>query len=149
MQGSPAATEVARRHWARAAGDTSTLEEVAATAERTCTQLQAGLARWVGTEGYRALLHRALLLARAEHPALGSLSFHGGDQPLTTAAVRAHSAAEVTAGLVVLVATLIDLLSRIVGEEMAVELVNQAVAASPRRASNTWTEVGRDFIPSC
>jgi hypothetical protein len=149
MQGSPAATEVARRHWARAAGDTSTLEEVAATAERTCTQLQAGLARWVGTEGYRALLHRALLLARAEHPALGSLSFHGGDQPLTTAAVRAHSAAEVTAGIVVLVATLIDLLSRIVGEEMAVELVNQAVAASPRRASNTWTEVGRDFIPSC
>ena len=134
MQGSPAATEVARRHWARAAGDTNTLEEVAAAATRTCTQLQAGLARWVGTEGYRALIDRALLLARAEHPALGSLSCHGGDQPLTTAAVRAHSAAEVTAGIVALVVTLIDLLSRIVGEEMAVQLVNQAMAASPRRA---------------
>jgi ABC-type phosphate transport system permease subunit len=33
--------------------------------------------------------------------------------------------------MVVLVATLIDLLSRIVGEEMAVELVNQAVARLP------------------
>jgi hypothetical protein len=97
--------------------------------------------------GYHALIDRALLLVRAEHPALGSLSCHGGDEPVTTAAVRAHSAAEMTAGMVVLVATLIDLLSRIVGEEMAVELVNQAVAASPRRASNTWTEVGRDFIP--
>jgi hypothetical protein len=32
------------------------------------------------------------------------------------------------------VATLIDLLSRIVGEEMAVQLVNQAMAAIPRRA---------------
>lgn len=138
---------MARRHWARAAGDTSTPEEVAATAERTCTQLQAGLARWVGTEGYRALLHRALLLARAEHPALGSLSCHGGDQPLTTAAVRAHSAAEVTAGIVALVATLIDLLGRVVGEEMAVQLVNQAVAASPRRASNTWDRSRQGLHP--
>ena len=131
MQGSPSATEVARRHWARAAGDTNTLEDVAAAATRTCTQLQAGLARWVGTEGYRALIDRALLLARAEHPVLGGLSCHGGDQPATTAAVRAHSAAEVATGMVALVATLIDLLSRIVGEEMAVELVNQAVARAP------------------
>ena len=138
MQGSPAATEVAWRHWARAAGDTNTLEEVAAAAERTCTQLQAGLARWVGTEGYRALIDRALLLARAEHPVLGGLSCHGGGQPATTAAVRAHSAAEVRAGMVALVATLIDLLSRIVGEEMAVELVNQAVTRAPgaRASSN-------------
>jgi hypothetical protein len=136
MQGSPAATEVARRHWARAAGDTSTPEEVAAAAERTCTQLQAGLARWVGTMGYRALIDRALLLARAEHPALGSLSCHGGDEPVTTAAVRAHSAAEVATGMVALVATLIDLLSRIVGEEMALELVNQAVARLPGRAAS-------------
>jgi hypothetical protein len=116
--------------WERAVDDTSTLEDVAATAERTCTQLQSGLTRWVGTEGSRALIDRALLLARAEHPALGSLSCHG-DPPLTTAAVRAHSAAEVTAGMVVLVATLIDLLSRIVGEEMAVELVNQALTRLP------------------
>jgi hypothetical protein len=131
MQGSPAATEVARRHWARAVGDTSTPEEVAAAAERTCTQLQAGLARWVGTMGYRALIDRALLLARAEHPALGSLSCHGGDEPVTTAAVRAHSAAEVATGMVALVATLIELLSGIVGEGMAVELVSQAVARPP------------------
>ena len=135
MQGSPAATEVARRHWARAVGDTSTPEEVAAAAERTCTQLQAGLSRWVGTEGYRALIDRALLLARAEHPALGSLSCHGGGEPATTAAVRALSAAEVATGMVALVATLIDLLSRIVGEEMAVELVNQAVARLPWRGA--------------
>ena len=136
MQGSPSATEVARRHWARAAGDTNTLEEVAAAATRTCTQLQAGLARWVGTEGYRALIDRALLLARAEHPALGSLSCHGEDQPVTTAAVRAHSAAEVRDGMVALVAALVDLLSRIIGEEIAVELVNQAVARLPGRAAS-------------
>jgi hypothetical protein len=148
-QRSAAATEVARRLWQRAAGDTSTLEEVAATAERTCTQLQAGLARWVGTEGYRALLHRALLLARAEHPALGSLSCHGGDRPVTTGAARAHSAAEVATGMVALVAALVELLGRIIGEEMAVRLVEQIGIEgdgdpSPRVAVSTESRGGRD-----
>ena len=130
-QRSAAATEVARRLWQRAVGDSNTPEDVAVAATRMCTELCAGLSRWVGAMGYRALIDRALLLARAEHPALSSLSCHGGDEPVTMAAVRAHTAAEVTAGMVVLVATLIDLLSRIVGEEMAVELVNQAVARLP------------------
>jgi hypothetical protein len=135
MQVSPAATEVARRHWACAAGDTGTVEGVAATAGRTCTQLQAGLARWVGTEGYRALLHRALLLARAEHPALGSLSCHGEDEPVNTAAVRAHSAAEVATGMVALVAALVELLGRILGEEMAVRLVEQSGMQNERESA--------------
>ena len=137
-QRSAAATEVARRLWQSVVGDSNTAEDVAVAATRMCTGLRVGLTRWVGGMGYRALIDRALLLARAEHPALGCLSCHGGDEPATTAAVRAHSAAEVTAGMVVLVATLIDLLSRIVGEEMAVELVNQAVTRAPvaRASSN-------------
>ena len=135
-QRSAAATEVARGLWQRAVGDSTTPEDVAAAATRMCTELRAGLSRWVGAMGYRALIDRALLLARAEHPALGSLQCHGGDEPVTTAAVRAHSAAEVATGMVALVATLIDLLSRIVGEEMAVELVNQAVARLPWRGAS-------------
>ncbi|MEO7136721.1 MAG: hypothetical protein ABI037_03300 [Gemmatimonadales bacterium] len=143
-QRSAIVTEVARDLWVRDAVDVSAPEEVVAAAERICVQLQAGLARWVGTEGYRALLLRVLELTRAEHPALSRVSCNGSDEQEIAAAVRAHSAAEVTAGMVALVATLIDLLSRIIGEEMAVELVNQAVAASPRRASNIGTEGGRD-----
>lgn len=74
--------------------------------------------------GYRALLDRALVLTRAEHPALRSLSC-GGDEPVTTADVRAEGAAEVAAGMVALVAALVELLGRIIGEEMAVRLVDQ------------------------
>ena len=129
-QRSAAATEVARHLWQRAVGD-STPEDVAVATTHMCTELRVGLTRWVGAMAYRALIDRALLLARAEHPALGSLSCHGEAEPVTTAAVRAHSAAEVATGMLALVATLIDLLSRIVGEEMAVELVNQAVARLP------------------
>jgi hypothetical protein len=125
-QRSAATTEVARRLWARAAGDTNSPEEVAAAAERTCTQLRTGLGRWIGAMGYHALLDRALALARAEHPALRSLSCHGGEEPMITAAVRAHGAAEVATGMLALVAGLVELLGRIIGEEIAVRLVEQA-----------------------
>ena len=143
-QRSATVTEAARDFWARDTVDVSAPEEVIAAAERICVQLQAGLVRWVGTEGYRVLLLRVLELVRPEHPVLSRLSCTGSDEQEIAAAVRAHGAAEVTAGMVALVATLIDLLSRTVGEEMAVELVNQAVAASPHRASNTRTKGARD-----
>ncbi|HEV8454052.1 MAG TPA: hypothetical protein VGQ24_04130 [Gemmatimonadales bacterium] len=124
-QRSAAATEVARRIWQRAVGDSSAPEDVAVAATRMCAELRAGLSRWVGAMGYRALIDRALLLARAEHPALGSLSCHGEDEPASTAAVQAHTAAEVATGMVALVAALVELLGRIIGEEMAVRLVEQ------------------------
>jgi hypothetical protein len=139
-----AATDAARRLWARAAGDGSGSEEVAAAADRLCSQLRAGLGRWIGADGYRALLERSLGLARAEHPALGGVSCLGGDGAMTMAAVRAHGAGEVAAGLMALVAALIDLLGRIVGEEMAVRLVEQAGMPSPRGVVSTETQGERD-----
>jgi hypothetical protein len=43
-----------------------------------------------------------------------------------TAAVREHGVAKVEAGMVAAVGELIDLLGRIIGEEMALRLVEQA-----------------------
>jgi hypothetical protein len=137
-------SDAARRLWESAAGDTSAPEDVAAAAGRVCAQLRAGLGRWIGGEGYRALLDRALVLARAEHPALGSLSCDRGDQPVTPADVRAHGAAKVAAGMVALVAMLIELLSRMVGEEMAVRLVEQTGKPSPRGVVSNEPEGERD-----
>jgi hypothetical protein len=133
-QTSAAATEVARRLWQRAVGDSKTPEDVAVAATHMCAGLRVGLSRWVGAMGYRALIDRALLLARAEHPALGSLSCHGEDGAGDTAAVRAHSAAEVATGMVALVAALVELLGRIVGEEMAVRLVEQSGTQNERES---------------
>ena len=140
-QRSAAATEVAQRLWQRAVGDSSTPEDVAVAATHMCTGLRVGLTRWVGGMGYRALIDRALLLARAEHPALGSMSCHGEEEPVTTAAVRAHSAAEVGTGMVALVAALVELLGRILGEEMAVRLVEQT---GIERKTETERETGTD-----
>ena len=89
------------------------------------------------------LLDRALALARAEHPVLGESSCLGGDEPATTAAARAHGAAEVAAGMVALVAALIELLGRIIGDEMAVRLVEQiGTSPSPRGVVSTKTKGG-------
>jgi hypothetical protein len=134
------ASDTARRLWASAAGDGRAPEEVAAAVEAMCTQLRVGLGRWIGAEGYRALLERALEQARVEHPALGGLSCLGGDGLLTTAAVRAHGAGEVAAGFVALVAALIELLGRIIGDEMALRLVAQTGIPTPRRVVSTDRE---------
>ena len=139
---SAAATEVARRLWESAVG-TGSPEDIAAAAERMCAQLYAGLGRWVGNMGYRTLLDRALVLARAEHPALGDLACLGGDDSLTTATREAHSPAEVAAGMVALVAALIELLGRIIGEEMAVRLVEQTGVKVAQTATKKETEPAR------
>jgi hypothetical protein len=141
---SAAATDAAQRLWARAAGNSSAPEDVAAAAERMCTQLRAGLGRWIGAQGYRVLLERALSQTRPEHPALGGLSCLAEYEPVTAAAVRAQGPGDVAAGLVAFVAALVELLGRIIGEEMAVRLVEQVGTPSQRGVVSTETEGGRD-----
>jgi hypothetical protein len=126
-ESSAAPTEVAQLLWERAVGDSTTPEAVAVAAARMCTELRVGLSRWVGAMGYRALINRALLVAAPGHPALRSLSGHEGDEVADITGVRAFSAADVAAAMVALLAALVELLGRIVGEEMAVRLVEQTV----------------------
>ena len=51
---------------------------------------------------------------------------------MLTAAVRTHGATEVAAGMVALVAGLGELLGRIIGEEMALRLVEQTSMPTSR-----------------
>ena len=144
MQVSTAATEAARQFWAHDGLDTDAPEEMAAAAEQGCARLRAVLTRWIGSEGYRALVDRALAQSRAEHPAVAGLQCQGGDLEGVAAAVGVHSAAEVREGILELVARLIDLLSRLIGEEMATRLVEQAWAGGGRPAASSVTEGVRD-----
>ena len=134
------AGEVAEHFWARVAGEPCTLEQVALAAERVHTQLRAGLGRWIGAEGYRALVDRALVIAEPKHPALGRLAFLGGDEPETTRTEHADRAAELSSGMVALIAAEIALLSSIVGDDMAARLMEQIYTTSPRGAASTDIE---------
>jgi hypothetical protein len=142
---SAAAAEAARRLWTGVAGNVTGPDQVAGGAARLFTRLRAGLGRWVGVEGYCALLDRAIALVRAEYPAVDSLSCQREDEPLTIETVRAHGSREVAAGVVALLAALIDLLGRIVGDEIAVRLVEQTADPAPDGAARTTgTQGGRD-----
>jgi hypothetical protein len=137
---SAVAAEAARQFWAHDGLDAGAPEEMAAAAEQGCARLQAVLTRWIGADGYRALVGRALAQARAAHPAIAGLQCQGVDVQGVAAAVGAHSAAEVREGILALVALLIDLLSRVIGEEMAVRLVEQAGGGSAPPAASAVTE---------
>ena len=139
-QVSAAATEAARQLWAHEGLDASAPEEMAAAAEQGCARLRAGLTRWIGSDGYRALLDRALQQARTGHPALAGLQCQAGHVQGVAAVVGVHGAAEAREGIVELVALLIDLLSRVIGEEMGVRLVEQAWAGSARPTASAPTE---------
>ena len=139
------ALDAARRLWAGVAGEATAPDQVAAGVARLFARLRAGLGRWVGAEGYCALLDRAVVLVRTAHPVVDGLSCRTEDDPITPAAVQAHGPAEVTAGTIALLAALIELLGRIVGEEIAVRLVEQTGASTPREVmSGTGTEGGHD-----
>jgi hypothetical protein len=139
-QSSTAATEAARRFWAHHGLHADTPEDMAAGAEQGCARLRAVLTRWIGADGYRALINRALEQARATHPAIAHLHCQSGDLEEVAAAVGGHSAAKVREGVLDLVALLVDLLGRLIGEEMAVRLVEQAGAGSAPSAPSTVTE---------
>jgi hypothetical protein len=141
---SGAASDAARRLWERAADGTSAPDKVAAAADRMCTELRTGLGRWIGAEGYQALVDRAVAVTRAEHPALDGFSCIGGDEPGTAAVVGAHGAADVAAGLVAFMTAMIELLGRIIGDEMAVRLVEQIAVPGSRGVVRSKTEGGRD-----
>ncbi|MEO6057073.1 MAG: hypothetical protein ABIQ49_09560 [Gemmatimonadales bacterium] len=131
MQPSSAAIDVARRLWAHENDVGSTTPaEVAAGAARVLARLDLTLGRWVGADGVRALRSRGVALARPAHPALAALAQAAGDEEVA-AAVRTYGPEAVATGIVAVVATVTDLLGRIVGEQMAVRLVELTGTAPP------------------
>jgi len=138
--GAPAAAESARRLWSGACCAGETPEAIAAAAERLGTQLRRGLGRWIGTDGYYTLLERAAAATREAHPTLNPVSYFRDGAPVTLAAVQAHGPKAVVDGLVALLAALIELLGRIIGDDLARRLVEQAgspASHSGSRAKST------------
>jgi len=130
--GAHSARDTARQLWDNIAGDVRTPEAVAAGADRLWSGLSIRLGRWIGASGYQALLNRALGIARSEHACLSGLSCGGEEAAMVAMTARTHGAGEVAESMVSVTTGLIGLLGRIVGEEMAIHLVNQVTPPSPR-----------------
>lgn len=126
---SPSASsrELARRLIARATkGGGPDPANVAAALQRTCTRVVDNLRDAMGDDGCTALLVRALVRSESHHPALadirrlhdGGVTIDGVERATTT-----HGAAAVTAAVEGLMAALVDVLGRLIGEDMAIRIM--------------------------
>jgi hypothetical protein len=127
-------------------GSDDTAQTVAA-AEQAARLLGDALTRWFGPYGYHALLTRALVEARGAHAVLGAVIVRSPLEPFLDGladGARAHGNAAVTTAVTTVLATVIDLLGRLIGEDMALHLVEQSLpAVAPDAARLTDTEEGR------
>jgi hypothetical protein len=103
-----------------------------AASMRLGRQLAAELSRWLGPFGYHALLTRALADARVDHPALRGV--HVGAPPAPELAgladaARTHGADAAVEGVEAVLASLIDLLGRLIGDDLAATLIDRTILA--------------------
>ncbi len=124
IQVSRASTEAASRLWAGEGVATDSPEAVVAAVENIGVRLRLGLGRWIGFDGYGVLLEHVLEEADTENPA---------DE--VSAKIR---------NFVAVVALLMDRLSQVIGEEMAIRLVEQAWTARPNDKSMADIRGARD-----
>jgi hypothetical protein len=95
-----------------------------------CDRLYGNLSRWVGPDGCHALYTRALAQARTEHPALGTIELRARAVPYVdgvAATVAAHGDGETAEALDVLLFRLVELLDRLIGDDMASKLIERSL----------------------
>jgi hypothetical protein len=130
----------ARHLWERVATDRASDTRVTAAAARVLVDLEHGMRRWIGVDGYSALLRRAVADTLPAHPALHAvpgLPLAASDAPFA----RDYSADDVSAAMVALLAALIALLGRVIGEDMAGALVDH-IGNNARRPTDTESNPG-------
>ena len=95
--------------------------------EQSCSLIAAGMSRWFGVYGTRALFTRALATAQKQHPSLASVGVSDRDSfEGFSASVEAHGSAAVAAGIVSTIAGIVELLGRMIGEDLAMSLLQQS-----------------------
>lgn len=107
-----------------------------------CDRLYRELSRWVGLDGCYALFSRALAEARTDYPALALIEIRARSQPhidVVAETIMARGDAATAEGLEFMLERLIELLGRLIGEDMATKLIERSLAA-PAPDSNDRRE---------
>jgi hypothetical protein len=101
--------------------------------QRTCARVSDNLRDAMGEDGSTALLARALARTEPSHPPLKTLSHLNGNGISldgVAASIDAHGVAATTAAIEALLAALIEVLGRLIGEDMAVRLIEHGLPES-------------------
>lgn len=104
----------------------------AGAAGEACDQFYRELARWVGSDGCHALFARALADARSSNPALTQIQLHQRSDPYVQGigdSVAAHGEPATITALESMLAVLVDLLRRLIGNDMAAKLIERSLSS--------------------
>jgi hypothetical protein len=107
----------------------------ARAAASACEHLYQELSAWVGPDGCHALFTRALGQAQAEYPALGQIQLRARSEPYidgVAATIMAHGDAATAEALESMLVRLVELLGRLIGDDMAMKLIERGLFASER-----------------
>jgi hypothetical protein len=118
--------------------------KLAEALEVCCQRLHKRLDSLIGAGGFRALLDRALFLAKKEHPwlkAVGIGEYPGCELKVLHEAMNGRKPAEVREAFTIILANVIWLLVTFIGEDIAFGLVEEAwpgtkIAPPPARFSS-------------
>jgi hypothetical protein len=111
----------------------------ARAAAAACDHVYRELSRWVGPDGCHALFTRAVAQARTEYPALGEIQLRIRSQPYidgVAETIMAHGDAATAVALESMLVRLVELLGRLIGDGLALKLIEQGLPA-PERGGST------------
>jgi hypothetical protein len=111
----------------------------ARAAAAACEDLYRELSRWVGLDGCHALFTRALAEARTESAALDEIQLRPGAEPYidgVAKSITSRGDAATADALEAMLVHLVELLGRLIGDDMATKLIDRSMAA-PARGDTT------------
>ncbi|MDB4882880.1 MAG: hypothetical protein JWL95_1646 [Gemmatimonadetes bacterium] len=124
------------------AGDDAALAE---ETERVCANVGAGLSRWFGPYGSLALVTRALSGVQAAHTSLAEVTVttsaltQGPTLTGLTESARVHGTAATTEGVLAVLTALINLIGRLIGDDLASRLFELSITGGRTASPNGTT----------
>lgn len=115
----------------------------ARAAAEACDALYRELSRWVGHDGCHALFARALAETRPLYPALEKIQLRPRSELYVEGladSIMARGDPETAEALESMLVRLVELLGRLIGEDMAGKLINRTFGTSEERSDDTREE---------
>jgi hypothetical protein len=139
----PAAQEIVRRLIISRPSQQKRGDTAARAAAAACDSLYRELSRWVGPDGCHALFARALAETRPQYPALEKIQLRPRSEPYIEGiadSIMARGDPETAEALESMLTRLVELLGRLIGDDMAGKLIDRTFGDSEQGSDGTREE---------
>jgi hypothetical protein len=140
---SPAAQDIVRRFIGSRPPQQKRGDTAARAVAAACDSLYRELSRWVGPDGCHALFARALAETRPHYPALEKIQLRPRSEPYIEGladSIMARGDPETAEALESMLIRLVELLGRLIGDDMAGKLIDRTFGDSEQGSDDTREE---------